>query len=139
MTPVESPDLDDAVERDPFDYTFELETITINHGFVPEGLAFWRRWRKSSLTPQASPPTPEGADAQAHLVELDSRRRVALGRFGNPAHDRYLVTEHADGTLVFAPAVHEAALQRRPELVKQIKADRADPSRAVRSKARRPR
>ena len=140
---MESPDLDDAVEQDPFDYTFELETTTVNHGFVPEGLAFWRRWRKSSLTPQASPPTPEGADAQAQLVELDSRRRVALGCLGNPKHDRYLVTERADGTLVFAPAVvttvHEAALLRHPELVEQIKADRADPSRAVRSKARRPR
>ena len=37
------------VEQDPFDYTFELETTTVNHGFVPEGLAFWRRWRKSSV------------------------------------------------------------------------------------------
>ena len=79
----------------------------------------------------------------AQLVELDSRRRVALGRLGNPEHDRYLVTEHPDGTLVFAPAVvmtaHEAVLLRHPELVEQIKADQADPSRAVRSKARRPR
>ena len=79
----------------------------------------------------------------AQFVELDSRRRVALGRLGNPEHDRYLVTEHPDGTLVFAPAVvmtaHEAALLRHPELVEQIKADQADPSRAVRSKARRPR
>ena len=77
------------------------------------------------------------------LVELDARRRVALGRLGDPEHDRYLVTEHPDGTLVFTPAVvmtaHEAALLRHPELVKQIEANRADPSRAVRSKARRPR
>ena len=77
------------------------------------------------------------------LVELDARRRVALGRLGNPEHDRYLVTEHADGTLVFIPAVvmtaHEAALLRNPELVEQIKADRANPALAVRSKARRPR
>ena len=76
-------------------------------------------------------------------MELDSRRRVALGRLGNPEHDRYLVTEHPDGTLVFAPAVvmtaHEAALLRHPEFVEQIKSDQADPSRAVRSKARRPR
>ena len=52
----------------------------------------------------------------AQLVELDSRRQVALGRLGNPEHDRYLVTEYADGTLVLAPAVvmtaHEAALSR---------------------------
>ena len=34
---------------------------------------------------------------------------------------------------------HEAALLRHPELVEQIEADRADPTRAVRSQARRPR
>ena len=79
----------------------------------------------------------------SQLVELDARRRVALGRLGNPEHSRYLVTEHPDGTLLFTPAVvmsaHEAALLRHPELVEQIKADLADPSRAAPSKARRPR
>ncbi len=79
----------------------------------------------------------------AQLVELDSRRRVALGRLGRPEHQRYLVTEEPDGTLVFTPAVvmtaHEAALLRRPELVEQIEADQADPTRAVSSQARRPR
>ena len=79
----------------------------------------------------------------SQLIELDSRRRVALGRLGKPEHRRYLVSEEPDGTLVFTPAVvmtaHEAALLRHPELVKQIEADRADPSRAVRSQARRPR
>ena len=45
---MDATDPDDAVEQDPFDYTFELETTTVNHGFVPEGLAFWRRWRKST-------------------------------------------------------------------------------------------
>ena len=79
----------------------------------------------------------------AQLVELDSRRRVALGRLGRPEHQRYLVTEEPDGTLVFTPAVvmtaHEAALLRRPELVEQIEADQADPTRAVNSQARRPR
>ena len=77
------------------------------------------------------------------LVELDARRRVALGRLGNPEHDRYLVTEHADGTLMLTPAVvmtaYEVALLRHPGLVQQIEADRADPTRAIRSKARRPR
>ena len=143
MTPVEATDPNDAVEQDPFDYAFELETTAVNHGSVPEGLAFWRRWRKPPQPPQATLPTTEEADAQAHLVELDSRRRVALGHLGNPAHDRYLVTEHTDGTLVFVPAVvmtaHEAALLRHPELVEQIRADQADPARAVRSKARRTR
>ena len=51
-------------------------------------------------------------------------------------------SEDADGTLVFTPAVvmtaHEAALLRHPELVEQIEADRADPTRAIRSTARRP-
>ena len=77
------------------------------------------------------------------LVELDSRRRVALGRLGRPEHQRYLVTEEPDGTLVFTPAVimtaHEAALLRNPELVEEIEADQADPTGAVRSQARRAR
>lgn len=77
------------------------------------------------------------------LVELDSRRRVALGRLGKPEHRRYLVSEEPDGTLVFTPAVvmtaHEAALLRNPDLVQQIEADRTDPTTAVRSQARRPR
>ena len=79
----------------------------------------------------------------SQLVELDARRRAALGRLGRPEHTRYLVSEEHDGTLVFSPAVvmtaHEAALLRHPELVAQIEADRADPSSGVRSTARRPR
>ena len=66
-----------------------------------------------------------------------------MGRLGKPEHSRYLVSEEPDGTLVFTPAVvmtaHEAALLRNPELVAQIEADRADPSEAMPSKARRPR
>ena len=77
------------------------------------------------------------------LLELDSRRRVALGRVGNPDHDRYLVDEHPDGTLVVTPAVvmpvHEAALLRHPDLVERINASIADPSDARPSEARRPR
>ncbi|WP_420619134.1 hypothetical protein [Candidatus Poriferisocius sp.] len=76
------------------------------------------------------------------LVELDARRRVALGKFGKPEHTRYLVTEHPDGSLLLTPAVvmtvHEAALLRNPELVAQIEEDLADPSRATPSSARRP-
>ncbi len=79
----------------------------------------------------------------SQLVELDSRRRAALGRLGNPEHTLYLVDEEADGTLIFTPAVvipaHEAALLRHPELLAQIETDQSDPSRAVRSRARRPR
>lgn len=40
---------------------------------------------------------------QFTLVELDSRRRVSLGRLGR--HRRYLVREEKDGTLIFEPAV----------------------------------
>lgn len=77
-----------------------------------------------------------------HLIELDARRRVALGKFGKPEHTRYLVTEHPDGSLLLTPAVvmtvHEVALLRNPELVAQIEEDLADPSRATPSSARRP-
>lgn len=78
-----------------------------------------------------------------HLIELDARRRVALGRLGKPEHTRYLVTEHPDGSLLLTPAVvmaaHEAELLRNPELVDQIEADLADPSKAAPSAARRAR
>lgn len=51
--------------------------------------------------------------------------------------------DETDDGRPFTPAVvmpaHEAALLGSPELVAQIEADQADPSRAVRSEARRPR
>ena len=60
------------------------------------------------------------------LVVLDERRRVALGRVGR--HRRYLVTEHADGTLIFEPAVvvseHEARFLARPDLLAKMEAPR---------------
>lgn len=37
------------------------------------------------------------------------------------------------------PSAHEAALLRNAELLTQIEADQADPSRAIHSEARRPR
>lgn len=77
------------------------------------------------------------------LIELDSRRRAAFGRIGRAEHTRYLVTEEPDGTLILTPAVvmaaHEAALLRQPELLRQIQADSADPTRRVVSSHRRPR
>ena len=39
----------------------------------------------------------------AQLVELDSRRRISLGQLAR--HDRYIVTQEPDGTLVLTPAV----------------------------------
>jgi hypothetical protein len=79
-----------------------------------------------------------------HLIELDSRRRLALGKLGKPEHTRYLVDEQPDGTLVLTPAVvmrqHEAGLIRNPALVARLEAELADPSKWVRhSAARRPR
>ena len=53
------------------------------------------------------------------------------------------MNDETDGTSPLTPAVvmsaHEAALLRNPGLVTQIEADQADPSRAVRSEARRTR
>ena len=77
------------------------------------------------------------------LIELDARRRCALGRVGRPEHSRYLVTEERDGTLIFTPAVvmtaHEAALLRHPESAEPIRIAQADRSHTVESKVRRPR
>ena len=72
-------------------------------------------------------------------VEDDMKlsNKSSIEPVGNP------LAEEPDGTLVFTPAAvmtaHEAALLRNPELVAQIEADRADPSQAIPSKARRPR
>jgi hypothetical protein len=80
---------------------------------------------------------------QQQLVELDARRRCALGRIGRPEHSRYLVSEQPDGTLIFTPAVvmteHEAALLRHPELANQIRAVQTDRSQLIESQTRRPR
>lgn len=61
------------------------------------------------------------------LVELDSRRRTALGKIGR--HQRYLVTEEHDGTLIWSPAVvlteAEARLRANPELLERIEHDMA--------------
>lgn len=37
------------------------------------------------------------------VIEVDDRRRVSLGKFGR--HNRYLVHEQTDGTLILEPAV----------------------------------
>lgn len=74
-------------------------------------------------------------ETQGVLVELDSRRRAALGRLAH--HDRYLVTEEPDGTLIFTPAIvmtdMEAKLLRNnPELVRQLEEKMAHPERLMR-------
>ena len=70
------------------------------------------------------------------LVELDNRRRVTL-KIGH--HDRYLVHEEPDGTLIFRPAVilteDELAIQANPELLDRMERSMANP--ATRTRGRR--
>jgi prophage tail gpP-like protein len=71
----------------------------------------------------------------SHLVELDSRRRAALGRLAR--HDRYLVTEEPDGTLILTPAVVMTELEAKllrdnPELVRTLESKMAHPERLTR-------
>lgn len=39
------------------------------------------------------------------MIELDARRRTSLGKVGRKEHDRYLVDEQPDGTIVLTPAI----------------------------------
>jgi hypothetical protein len=76
------------------------------------------------------------------IIELDDRRRVALGKVGRPQDRRYLVTQHPDGTLVLEPAVvmsetEARFLTTRPDAMAHIAAARADHSTLVRRPARR--
>ena len=77
------------------------------------------------------------------LLELDERRRAALGKIGKPEHRRYLVTEEPDGTLILTPAVVmselEAAFLASSDVQSRIAAYREDPSRLVRRRPRRDR
>ena len=71
------------------------------------------------------------------LIELDSRKRAALGRLAH--HDRYLAHEEADGTIILVPAEvmpkQEADLLRsNPELLSQIEEKMRHPERLVRRK-----
>jgi hypothetical protein len=58
------------------------------------------------------------------MIELDSRRRTSLGRLGHKDHNRYLVNEQEDGTLILTPAVvmseREAAILANPERMADI-------------------
>ena len=51
MIPME-PDTDsDEPQQDPRQDMPKFESMTVNPGFVPEGLAFWRRWRHPKPEP----------------------------------------------------------------------------------------
>ena len=69
------------------------------------------------------------------VIEVDSRRRVSLGKLGH--HDTYLATEQPDGTITLEPAVilteAEHAFLQNTELRHQIEHNRAHPE------SRRPR
>lgn len=47
------------------------------------------------------------------LVEVDARRRLAIGHLGVAAHARYLVDVDADGTITLTPARVIAAVEAR--------------------------
>lgn len=76
------------------------------------------------------------------MLELDERRRASLGRIGRPEHNRYLVTEEPDGTIVLRPAVvlteMEVRMLANRELLDRIDAVEQDPSLLVRRSRRRP-
>jgi hypothetical protein len=65
------------------------------------------------------------------VIEVDSRRRVSLGKLGH--HDTYLATEQPDGTITLEPAVilteAEHAFLQNMELRRQIDHNRAHPER----------
>lgn len=41
----------DEVRQDRIEDMPKFESMTVNPGFVPEGLAFWRRWRHPKPKP----------------------------------------------------------------------------------------
>jgi hypothetical protein len=66
------------------------------------------------------------------LVELDSRKRVALGRLAH--HERYLAHEERDGTVILVPAevlpkTEVEVLRANPGFVSELTAKMAHPER----------
>ena len=57
-------------------------------------------------------------------VEVDNRRRVSLGRFGNVDHTRYFVEAANDGEIRLIPAVsipaREMFVWQRPDLLASL-------------------
>ncbi|MGH9111297.1 MAG: hypothetical protein ACRDZN_03210 [Acidimicrobiales bacterium] len=61
------------------------------------------------------------------LIELDDKRRVVLGKLGDPNHRRYQAHDEPDGTIVFTPIVavprSVARLLANPEFVDAMNDD----------------
>ncbi len=76
------------------------------------------------------------------IVEVDSRRRISLGRLGRAEHTRYLAQVEDDGTIVLTPAVVVSALEARvlsdPKLMAQIIAGLTDDSEVEVDRSSRP-
>lgn len=74
------------------------------------------------------------------VIEVDSRRRVSLGKLGH--HDTYLATEQPDGTIMLEPAVllseAEHAFLQNIDLRRQIDDNRAHPERRRPRPSRQP-
>lgn len=58
-------------------------------------------------------------------VEVDSRRRISLGRVGRPEHKRYIVEQSADGEIRLIPArtipAREAMVWENPDLLASLR------------------
>ena len=86
--------------------------------------------------PLATPMTHPSAHALSVQLRVDWGVDLRCGSRGN----LWCVDDETDDTpSAVVMSAHEAALVRHPELVAQMAADQADPSRAVRSEARRSR
>jgi hypothetical protein len=70
-----------------------------------------------------------------YILEVDSRRRVSLGRIGHPEHTRYLAHEEPDGAIILEPVAVmpeiEARFLRNRALVDRIEDNRSRPDRAA--------
>jgi hypothetical protein len=78
---------------------------------------------------------------QSGLIQLDGRKRAPLRMFAR--HERYLVSEEADGTLVLTPAVVMSELEIRllsnnPALYARLRESTVHPERLVRHKVDKP-
>lgn len=78
----------------------------------------------------------------SELIELDDRRRAALGKVGKAEHRRYLAESYPDGTIVLKPALVVTEAQVRlwsnPEVSalvdREVDAHKADRRSGVRGR-----